>query len=67
MDVGKLSDGGLKKLHEAVHHAIETDDKTPPNQDKPHGVRQFADWKQWSDELETELQKRKMSFKKVPW
>lgn len=67
MDVGKLSSAGLKKLHEAVHRAMEIDDKTPPSQDKPFGVRQFSDWKQWSDELEAELQRRNIQFTKVKW
>jgi hypothetical protein len=67
MDVGKFSDGGIKSMHDAVLDALEKDDKTPQNQDKPYGVRQFADWKQWSDALEAELQTRNIPFTKVKW
>ncbi|MGA2398862.1 MAG: hypothetical protein ABSG30_12465 [Steroidobacteraceae bacterium] len=67
VDVGNFSDGGIKKLHDAVLDALDKDDKTPPNQDKPYGVRQFPDWRQWSDALEAELQKRKIPFSKVKW
>jgi hypothetical protein len=61
MDVGKFSDGGIKKMHDAVLDALDRDDKTPANQDKPYGVRHFPDWKQWSDALEAGTSKEKYS------
>jgi hypothetical protein len=67
VDVGKFSDDGIKKMHDAVLDALDQDDRAPPNQLKRFGVRHFADWRQWSDALEAELQKRKISFVKVKW
>jgi hypothetical protein len=61
------SPDGLRKMHLAVVHAFETDEATPSGQEKPFGVRQYDDWKRWSDGLEAELAKRKALFLKVPW
>jgi hypothetical protein len=67
MDMRKLSNSGLTTLHNAIHDALKTDDETPPDVDKPFGVRQFADWRDWGQWLETELTARKLSFVPVRW
>jgi hypothetical protein len=62
-----FSTDGLKKMHLAVLHAFQKDEETPKGQPKPYGVREYADWKKWSDALEGELRRRKAQFTNVPW
>lgn len=62
-----FSDEGLLGLHKAVYDAFKKDEATPKDEEKPYGVRIYADWRQWSDALECELTKRKIEFKSIPW
>lgn len=65
--VSDFSNDGLLRMHLAVINALKADDETPQGQEKLYGVRTYQDWRQWSDSLEAELSKRKVSFNKVPW
>lgn len=66
VNIGAFSNDGLRSLHSALLEAFVKDEAAPGDK-KPYGVRQTGDWKEWSDALESELQKRHMSFTKVPW
>lgn len=59
LDIGKLSDGGLNKLHDGVRRAFDEDEKTQEEKEKPFGVLDFSDRKVWSDALEYELDRRR--------
>ena len=63
----KFSTDGLKKMQKAVYDALQHEDALPPGQPKPYGVRDFPDWRTWSDALEAELTVRNVPFSKVPW
>ena len=62
-----FSTNGLLMMHKALRDAFHKDEQTPNGQDKPYGVRVYADWRQWSDALEAELSSRNQSFEGVPW
>ena len=65
--VAGFSTDGLQKMHLAALHAFQKDEATPAGQAKLYGVREHADWKQWSDALEAELEKRNAQLTKIPW
>lgn len=68
MNILGLSDRGLFALWEAVQKAFMADEKSITlGQEPEYGVRTFKDWKEWSDQLETEMQKRGMPFKPIAW
>jgi hypothetical protein len=65
--VSGYSTSGLLMMHQGIRHALETDDNLPQGQAKPYGVREYQDWKSWSDLIESELDHRKVTYQKVPW
>jgi hypothetical protein len=67
MNFPGFSSNGLKTLQDAIRKALEADDTTPTGQDKAYGVREFPDWKEMSDDLEAELDRRGETYTKVPW
>lgn len=66
MDLTKLSLNGLLMLHSGVRNALAIDDNTT-TEAKPYDVRKTQDWRQWSDALEQELERRNANFQKVVW
>jgi hypothetical protein len=68
MDISKMSEKLLRKMHDGIREAMDKDDKDPrPLQDKEFGVRFYKDWKETADALEAEMTKRKMPFTKIKW
>jgi hypothetical protein len=67
MNISGFSNDGLSKMYQAILDALEKDDTASGGQEKPYGVREYQDWKQWADTLEAELTKREIQFVKVPW
>lgn len=68
MNLTGMSTPGLLKMHSAVREAIEVDDALILSGFKPtYGVRDYADWRSWSDALEAELDKRNAKYAKVSW
>lgn len=67
LDLSGFSEVGLMKMHLAVTNALKADDGIPQGQEKLYGVRAYQDWRDWSDCLEGELEKRGVLFEKVPW
>lgn len=67
MNIPGFSSNGLKKMYEAARNALAEDDATPLGQDKPFGVRAFADWRQLTDAIEVELDKRNVPYPKIAW
>lgn len=66
-DVSGFSDSGLQKLQLAALHAFQSDEGRPAGQPKVYGVREFSDWRLWSDALERELDKRGIGYEKIRW
>ncbi len=66
VNVTNLSLNGLLLLHNAVREALLLDDNTCKGP-KPYMVRQTPDWRQWSDALEKELDRRNARFEKIHW
>lgn len=62
-----FSTPGLQMMHKAVRDAFDKDEATPQGQQKPYGVRHYADWRQWSDALEAVLESRGAPFTPIPW
>ena len=60
-----MYDEGLISLHEGVIKALEIDDRSTG--DKPFNVRGTNDWKRWARILESEMTKREVGFRKIPW
>jgi hypothetical protein len=54
-------------MHKTLSAAVAEDDATPIDRDKPYGAREFSDWKEMSDALETELKKRKTPYTPIAW
>lgn len=68
MDFAKLSDAGLLKLHGAVREALEVDDQLHlAGLSKVYGVREFSDWRDWSNAIEAELDRRSVKYQRVAW
>ena len=67
MNIPGLSTSGLVMMHGAIKQALAVDDNLPPDQNKPYGVRTFADWKQMADAIEAELRTRSVKFDPAPW
>ncbi|MFO0812525.1 MAG: hypothetical protein U0796_04870 [Gemmatales bacterium] len=68
MNLAGMSTPGLLKMHNAVREALEIDDTLHlSGLPKTYGVRDFADWRPWTDALEAELDNRKVKYAKVAW
>ena len=67
MQVSGCSTNGLLMMHAAITDALVLDDNTPVGQDKTYGVRGFADWRTFSDEIESELTARGTVFVAIKW
>ena len=67
MNIPGFSNNGLLMMHDGIKQSLAADDNTPAGKDKPYGVREFADWKQMSDAIESELKSRGVNFQAVPW
>ena len=65
--VSGYSTSGLLMMHSGVSQALAVDDNLPTNAGKLYGVRQYQDWRRWSDALEAELDKRQVKYVKVVW
>jgi len=61
-----LTNDSLKTLHNLVREKLIADDALPEGQ-KRWGIREYPDWKQQADVLETELRKRKVFFNRIDW
>jgi len=57
----------LKCFHDSIKNAMKIDDETPEGQDKPYGVREFYDWKQHADAIESEMEDRGIEFEEIKW
>jgi hypothetical protein len=66
MDIPALSNDSLIDLHAAIRAALAKDDATTDGP-KPFGVREHSDWRIWANELETELDKRRIAYAAIPW
>lgn len=67
MNIPGFSTNGLKMMLKGIIGALQEDDATPAGQDKPYGVRTFADWRILADDIEAELDRRGETYAKVPW
>lgn len=67
MNIPGFSTNGLKMMYEAAKDALAEDDATPPGQDKPYGVREYADWRGFTDAIEAELDSRNVPYPKIVW
>lgn len=66
-DITKMSTGSLKAQHQAIQDRLSQEDSLPPGQEKIYGVRQFPDWRQQADEIESELTSRNETYAKIQW
>lgn len=66
-DITKMSDNGLRAMQRAIRDRLLEEDELPEGQEKVYGLRQFNDWKIQADEIETELDRRGVSYDKIPW
>ncbi|MCP1271778.1 hypothetical protein [Acetobacter cerevisiae] len=66
-DITKMSTNGLKAMQKAIFDRLSEEDNFPPGQIKTYGVREFPDWKEQSDEIEAELDRRQEHYSKIPW
>ncbi|AEG68830.1 hypothetical protein PP715_21310 [Ralstonia solanacearum] len=67
MNIPGFSTNGLKMMYEGAKDALAEDDATPSGQDKPYGVREYADWRELTDAIEAELDSRNVSYPKIVW
>lgn len=67
MNIPGLSTAGLLKLHGAILEALQVDDNAPEGYTKMYGVRDFSDWRVMAEEIEAELDSRKVKYAKIRW
>jgi FPC/CPF motif-containing protein YcgG len=66
-DITKMSTGSLQGMHRAIQDRLSEEDASPPNAEKPYGVRQYSDWRDQADEIEAELDGRGEVYSKIAW
>lgn len=66
MRIDKLSDSGVRMLHEGVQRALAADDSLPAGK-KKFEVRELPDWKEWAEQLEAEMDSRGLDYQKIGW
>ena len=67
MNIEGLSTSSLLMLHSVVRQALVTDDDLPEGATKIHEVREYPDWKQWSDRIENVLDNRRVKYERIKW
>jgi hypothetical protein len=67
MDYTGFSDSGLKMMQKGVADALAADDATPAGQAKEFEVREYSDWREHADAIETVLDQRQVSYTKIVW
>ncbi len=60
-------DSYLLQLHSGIKDALAEDDAIPQGKPKKYGVRGFRDFKDQTDALEVELDKRPVKYNKIEW
>ncbi|WP_252259925.1 hypothetical protein [Erythrobacter aurantius] len=63
----RLSTDSLHELYEAVRSALADDDGKEDPSERRYLVRETRDWREWSEAIEAELEKRDVSFEKIEW
>jgi len=66
MNIPGFTTEALQVFHSKVKECLRKDDENP-SPDKTYGVRTYKDWRNWSDAIEEELQKRQISFDPIVW
>ena len=67
MNISGLSTNALLLLYNAVREALEIDDNLPRGVEKTYNVREFRDFREWSNGLEAELDNRGARYSKIEW
>lgn len=68
MDFEQMTNEGLLLLYGAVREALEDDDRNDRDgKQKVYDVREFSDWRRWSDGIAAVLDGRNISYPRVPW
>ena len=65
MDIQHLSTHGLLMLYQAVKLALDEDDGNP--EDRLFQVRENRDWREWSDQIASELDQRGTNYSRIVW
>ena len=65
MDIHQLSTYGLLMLYQAVKLALDEDDGNP--EDRLFQVRENRDWREWSDQIASELDQRGANYSRIIW
>lgn len=65
MDIQHLSTHGLLMLYQAVKLALDEDDGSP--EDRLFQVRENRDWREWSDQIASELDQRGTNYSRIVW
>lgn len=65
MDIQQLSTHGLLMLYQAVKLALDEDDGNPD--DRLFQVRENRDWREWSDQIASELDQRGTNYSRIVW
>ena len=66
-DITQMSLGGLRGQQRSIHDLLIQEDVLAPGAEKLYGMRDHADWRAQSDEIEAELDRRGETYAKVPW
>ncbi|WP_454753816.1 hypothetical protein [Cupriavidus necator] len=67
MNIPGFSTNGLTMMYDAARNALAEDDATMAGNDKPYGVREYPDWRQFTDAIEHELDARQVAYTKISW
>ena len=67
MNIPALTTDAIQALHSLISQCLECDDALPAGAEKHYGVRQYPDWREESNQLETELDRRKIPYTKIAW
>ena len=57
----------LIDFYSNIQRALDVDDNTPAGQAKPHGARTNSDFRKMAEDLEKQLDKKRITYRRIVW
>jgi hypothetical protein len=65
LNTSTITTPGLIMLYQSIRIALEQDDKMPER--RQFEIRENPEWRQWSEQLASELSSRGVEFDSISW
>ncbi len=62
-----LTDRALLDFYDNIANALDVDDQTPAGQPKPYEARENNDFRAMAEDIERQLDERKVPYEKIVW